>query len=142
MDLYFQGKASLNKGVTPAFMAQARDFFVRALALDPGNIEAAVGAAQVDMAVGSSFMADHGAVHFEAAETALNKVLLQAPNHPAARCAQSGKPAFIWASRIFIRSSGERRPLFSRIVEPLQWGTMRRQSAITRRASSILPAPT
>ena len=44
----------------------------------------------------------------------------------------SGKPAFITASRIFIRSSGERRPLYSGIVERRQWGIMRRQSAITR----------
>src|SRR5215468_1238934 len=42
MDLYFQGRAFLNKGSTPAFMARARDFFVRALVLDPDNIEAAV----------------------------------------------------------------------------------------------------
>ena len=84
MDLYFQGRASLSKGVTPAFMAQARGFFVRALALDPGNIEAAVAAAQVDVSMGSAFMADDGAVHFDAAETALNRVLLHAPNHPRA----------------------------------------------------------
>ena len=84
MDLYFQGRAFVNKGVTPAFMAQARGFFVRALALDPDNIEAAVAAAQVDVSVGSAFMADDGAVHFDAAETALNRVLFHAPNHPRA----------------------------------------------------------
>ena len=42
MDLYFQGRACANKGVTPAYMAQARSFFTRAIALDPKNIEAAV----------------------------------------------------------------------------------------------------
>jgi TolB-like protein len=84
MDFYFQGRAFINKGVTPTFMAQARDFFVRALALDPGNIEAAVAAAQVDVSAGSAFMTDNGSVHFEAAETALNSVLFQAPNHPRA----------------------------------------------------------
>jgi TolB-like protein/class 3 adenylate cyclase len=84
MDLYFQGRACLNKGVTPALMAQARAFFARTLALDPGNVEAAVGAAQIDMAVGSSFMADDGAVHFDAAEAALHRVLSVAPNHPRA----------------------------------------------------------
>jgi len=52
MDLYFQGRAFLNKGVTPALMARARDFFVRALALDSDNIEAAVAAAHVDFAMG------------------------------------------------------------------------------------------
>lgn len=84
MDLYFQGKAFLNKGLTPAFMAQAKDFFMRALALDPANIEAAIGAAGVDVSMGSAFMTDDGTVHFKAAEAALNSVLLRAPNHPRA----------------------------------------------------------
>ncbi len=35
MDLYFQGRAFQGKGITPAVMARARDFFVRALALEP-----------------------------------------------------------------------------------------------------------
>ena len=48
MDLYFQGMACLNKGLTPEYMAQARGFFERALALDPDNIEALVGTARVD----------------------------------------------------------------------------------------------
>ena len=84
MDLYFQGRAFINKGVTPAFMAQARDFFKRALALDPDNVEAAVAAAQIDVSVGSAFLTDDASVQFEAAETALNKVLLHTPNHPRA----------------------------------------------------------
>ncbi len=48
MDLVFQGMARANKGVTPEYMAQARSFFERALALDPGNIWALVGTAFVD----------------------------------------------------------------------------------------------
>jgi len=56
MDLYFQGRACWNKGLTPEYMSQARDFFERALTLDPGNIEALVGAAQVDTAVGINFL--------------------------------------------------------------------------------------
>ena len=32
MDLYFQGWAWFNKGTTPEYMAQARDFFEQALA--------------------------------------------------------------------------------------------------------------
>jgi TolB-like protein len=84
MDLYFQGRAFLNKGATPAFIGRARDFFMRALVLDPDDIEAAVAAAQVDVSVGSAFMADDGPVHFKAAENALNSVLLRAPNHPRA----------------------------------------------------------
>ncbi|WP_225120934.1 winged helix-turn-helix domain-containing protein [Bradyrhizobium sp. BRP22] len=84
MDLYFQGRACINKGVTPVFLAQARDFFMRALALDPGNIEAAVAAAQIDVSAGSAFLTDDPSVQFEAAETALHRVLLHAPNHPRA----------------------------------------------------------
>ncbi|MHC2332826.1 winged helix-turn-helix domain-containing protein [Bradyrhizobium sp. USDA 4454] len=84
MDLYFQGRAILNTGITPAAMARARDFFVRALALDPDNIEAAVAAAHVDLAMGSAFMTDDGPAHFGAAESALNSVLLRAPNHARA----------------------------------------------------------
>jgi tetratricopeptide (TPR) repeat protein len=84
MDLYFQGRALQNRGVTRTLLAQARDFFARSLALDPGNIEAAVAAAQVDVSVGSAFMADDVNVHFDVAEAALNSALLHAPNHPRA----------------------------------------------------------
>ena len=84
MDLYFQGRAFLSKGITPAVMVRARDFFARALALEPDNIEAAVAAAHVDLAVGSSSMADDSPAHFRAAEKVLNSVLLRAPNHPRA----------------------------------------------------------
>src|SRR5277367_3017751 len=48
MDLFFQGRACWNKGVTPEHLTQACGYFERALALDPGNIEALVGAAQVE----------------------------------------------------------------------------------------------
>ena len=74
MDLYFQGRVFLNKGLTPALMARAKDFFVRALAFDSDNIEAAVAAAHVDFATGASHMADDGALYFEAAESTLNSV--------------------------------------------------------------------
>jgi hypothetical protein len=84
MDLYFQGRAYINKGVTPVFIAQAREFFMRALSLEPGNVEAAVAAAQIDMSVASAFLTDDPTVQFEAAEIVLNKVLLYAPSHPRA----------------------------------------------------------
>src|ERR1700682_212380 len=38
MDLHFQGRAYWNKGMTPEYMALARDFFDRALTLDPRNV--------------------------------------------------------------------------------------------------------
>jgi TolB-like protein len=40
IDLYFQGMAWLNKGLTPDHVAQARSFFDRALAADPDNVDA------------------------------------------------------------------------------------------------------
>ena len=42
MDLYFQGLAWLNKGTTPDNVAKAHGFFDRALAADPGNVDALV----------------------------------------------------------------------------------------------------
>jgi tetratricopeptide (TPR) repeat protein len=84
MDLYFQGRACWNKGLTPEYMSQARDFFERALTLDPGNIEALVGAAQVDTAVGINFLTKDRIARLAVAETALIKVLSIAPNHAVA----------------------------------------------------------
>ena len=46
------------KGLTPEYLAQARGFFERALALDPENVEALVGMANVDAAIGAIFMTD------------------------------------------------------------------------------------
>ena len=49
MDLLFQGRACLHKGLTEEYLRQGRGFFERALALDPGNIGALVGTAIVDL---------------------------------------------------------------------------------------------
>ena len=84
MELCFQGRACVNRGITPASMQEARSFFARARALDPGNIEAAVGTAQVDMATGGAFMSDVASAHLAAAETALIRVLSLVPNHAMA----------------------------------------------------------
>ncbi|SHH06769.1 adenylate/guanylate cyclase domain-containing protein [Bradyrhizobium erythrophlei] len=81
MDLYFQGRASWNKGWTPETMAQARGFFERALALDPGNIEAMVGTAVVDTVVGTNFFTDDRAAYLAAAEATVVKALSHAPYH-------------------------------------------------------------
>jgi TolB-like protein len=88
MDLYFQGRACWNKGLTPEYMSQARDFFERALTLDPGNIEALVGGAQVEIAtVAGLVFSDDRTVHLAVAETALIKALSLAPNHAVAHSA-------------------------------------------------------
>ena len=85
MDLYFQGRASVNKGVAPDYLAQARAFFERALVLDPGNIGALVGNAQVDVSIGSGYMSDDRGARFAAAQTALIKALSLAPQNAYAQ---------------------------------------------------------
>jgi TolB-like protein len=53
MDLYFQGLAWSNRGLTPENVAQARSFFDRALSADPDNVDALVGSAHADARAGS-----------------------------------------------------------------------------------------
>jgi TolB-like protein/class 3 adenylate cyclase len=81
MDLYFQGLAWFNKGVTPENVAQARRFFDCALAVDPDNVEALVGSARADVREGAhSFVAAPMAA-FAAAEVKLTKALSSVPDH-------------------------------------------------------------
>jgi len=80
MDLYFQGMANLNKGVTPEYLANAQGFFARALALDPQNVEALAGAALVDASFGAIFFTDDRTARLEAAETASTKAISLAPD--------------------------------------------------------------
>jgi TolB-like protein len=84
MDLYFQGKACMNKGISPEVTAQARGFFERALALDPENIEALVGVAIVDVTFGPGFLADDRAMRLASAEAAATKALSLDPSHAMA----------------------------------------------------------
>lgn len=84
MDLYFQGRACLNKGITPEHLEQALGFFERALALDPDNIEALIGTAEADVAIGSNFFTDDRASRLAAAEVALIKALSMDPLHARA----------------------------------------------------------
>jgi TolB-like protein/class 3 adenylate cyclase len=84
MDLVFQGNSWFNKGLTPDCMARAHSFFEKAIALDPENVEAMVGLARADGALGSAVMTDDWSVRFAAAETTLTKTLSLAPNHALA----------------------------------------------------------
>ena len=85
MDLYFQGRASANKGSAPENLAQARGYFEHSLALDPNNIEAMVGTANVDLACLSSYLTDDRATLAAATEVTLTKVLSLVPNHALAQ---------------------------------------------------------
>jgi TolB-like protein/class 3 adenylate cyclase len=87
MDLYFQGRACWNKGMTPEYLAQARDFCERALALDAENVEAMVCWAMVVATVAGSFVSDDRASQLAAAETILARALSIAPRHAGAHLA-------------------------------------------------------
>ena len=81
MDLYFQGMSWFNKGRFAENMVEARGFFERALALDPGNLDALLGTAAVDMQVAAGYQTDDRPVLFAAVEATLTKVLSQSPNN-------------------------------------------------------------
>jgi TolB-like protein/class 3 adenylate cyclase/predicted Zn-dependent protease len=84
MDLYFQGRACLNSGLSAEHVAQASSFFERALARDPGNIEALVSTALVDLHCVLILFAGDLATLLAAAEATLSKTLSVAPEHPLA----------------------------------------------------------
>jgi TolB-like protein/class 3 adenylate cyclase len=81
MDLYFQGLAWFNKGRTPDNVAQVQSFFDRALAADPGNVDALVGSARADAVAGVLLFVADPTVAFAAAEAKLTKALSLVPDH-------------------------------------------------------------
>ncbi len=84
MDLYFQGLAWSNRGITPENVSQARGFFDRALAADPDNVDALIGLARTDLLEGASFFVADPAAAFAAAEAKLTKALSSLPDHARA----------------------------------------------------------
>ena len=79
MDLYFQGMSAYNRGLTPDRLSEARRLFERALALDPNNVDAIVGAARTESAFAWSHMSDDRATRLAAAEALAVKALSIAP---------------------------------------------------------------
>jgi TolB-like protein/class 3 adenylate cyclase len=84
MDLYFQGLAWFNKGVTPDNLARARSFFDRALAADPDNVDALIGSARADLVEGALVLVADPAVAFVVAEAKLTQALSSVPDHARA----------------------------------------------------------
>jgi TolB-like protein/class 3 adenylate cyclase len=80
MDLYFQGMGWLSRGAVRENLTQARSLFERALALDPGNVDAELNIAGVDAVMAAIYMTDDRAERLATAETTLTKLLLVAPN--------------------------------------------------------------
>jgi TolB-like protein/class 3 adenylate cyclase len=81
MDLYFQGLAWYNKGLTPGNLEQARGFFDRALLADPDNVDALVGSARVHVVEGGMSFVTNPVAAFTAAEAKLTKALSLVPDH-------------------------------------------------------------
>jgi TolB-like protein/class 3 adenylate cyclase len=84
LDLVFQGRAWINKGFTPECISRAREFFERALARDPSNVEAMYNLGLVDAIVATNFMTADSQTRFATAEETLTKVLTLAPRHAQA----------------------------------------------------------
>jgi TolB-like protein/class 3 adenylate cyclase/Tfp pilus assembly protein PilF len=84
MDLYFQGMAWFNKGRIPADIARARNFFERALALDPDNFDAVVARACADAQAATGYYLDEKAKRLASVEADLNRVLSESPNNARA----------------------------------------------------------
>src|SRR5208282_4852481 len=84
IDLYFQGMARFNKGRSVENVAQARNFFERALALDPGNLDALLGTAAADASAALGYFVDNKAERLVTIEANLNRVLSQSPNNARA----------------------------------------------------------
>jgi TolB-like protein/class 3 adenylate cyclase len=80
-DFVFRGRSVLNRGFAPDILTKAREFYERALELDPSNIDALVGVAAVDVLVCISDLTDDPQALLAEAETRLTKALAAAPNN-------------------------------------------------------------
>jgi TolB-like protein/class 3 adenylate cyclase len=80
MDLYFQGVQWFNKGAIQN-IERAQAFFERAMALDPTNIDALVGAARADVLLGAVYTNDERPQRLAAAEALLIKGITIAPRN-------------------------------------------------------------
>jgi hypothetical protein len=72
-DLFLQGLAWWNKGPTSENLSQARGCFERALALDPGNVDALVLMASVHYLTATYLFSDDRAERIAAAEALFNQ---------------------------------------------------------------------
>jgi TolB-like protein len=103
LDLYFQGRHFLSKGLTPKYMALARPFFEQALALDPENIEALVGMASIEIAGFANFMVDDRGARLAQVEATLIKVLSMAPRYALAHLTLAALQLFTKRATLAIR---------------------------------------
>src|SRR5271154_5449419 len=81
LDLYFQGQAWYNKGMTKDNAARARSFFDRAVSADPDNVDALIGSARADTVAGALLLVADPLAAFAAAEAKLTQSLSSVPDH-------------------------------------------------------------
>jgi TolB-like protein/class 3 adenylate cyclase/Flp pilus assembly protein TadD len=97
MDLYFQGMAWLNRGLSPDNMAQARSFFDRALSANPDHVDALIGSARVEALEGANAFETDLIAALADAESKLTKALSSVPDH--ARAHMNLGLVYIWTKR-------------------------------------------
>ena len=78
MDLYFRGMSAYNKALTPDNLQRPESFRARA-DLDPGNVDAIVGAALASIVLVGMHLSDDRAARLAAAEALAVKALSIAP---------------------------------------------------------------
>jgi TolB-like protein/Flp pilus assembly protein TadD len=81
MDLYFQGEALTNKGFSLEFLARAQDFYNRAIAADPLNVDAQVASARADIQTVTMFQAGDRSATLATAESKLISALALVPDN-------------------------------------------------------------
>ena len=81
LDLFLQGLAWANKGPTSENLSPARHLFERSLAVEPGNVDALVYLAYVDLLSATYLLTDDRAARLAAAEAGLIKALSIVPDH-------------------------------------------------------------
>ncbi len=141
MDLYFRGMSAYNKGLSPDNLSEARKLFERALALDPGNIDAIVGAALASIVFVGFHMSDDRADRLAAAEALAVKAVSIAPEKASGHLCLGGRPhlhqpgrARHFRSRASAcdRPESRRRPRVYRIGQKLCWPRRRERGSHSR----------
>jgi TolB-like protein len=93
LDHYFLGLAAF-KGHTAAILDKARFHFVRAVELDPDNVDALVERAWIDLSVVASWLSEDRRGLLLSAEAYIDKALKLRPDSATAHCA-------LWALRTY-----------------------------------------
>ena len=100
------------QGPDPENLSQAREFFERALALDPKNVEALVQTAMVDFHFAEYLFSEDRTSRLAAAETALLEAIRLAPEHAGAHFALG--PVLCVAARAWEGIAACERPKLGR----------------------------